>query len=131
MILNLFRRFLRSRPHRQSYRGPVARQAERFESRQLLSAITVTSTADTVNASDGVVTLREALTQANDDTATDTITFDSSLAGQTVFLTSGALQVTQPVSIVGLGARSLTVSGSTLSSIRLSSFFSRDAAVSF
>jgi CSLREA domain-containing protein len=51
----------------------------------------VTTLADTVDATDNVVSLREALALANGNGSaeSDTITFDASLAGGTLFLTSG------------------------------------------
>ena len=42
-------------------------QVESLEARRLLAVITVTSTGDAINATDGVVTLREAITAANDN----------------------------------------------------------------
>ena len=55
------------------------------------TSIVVTSAADVVDASDGVVTLREALASAN---AGDTITFDNSLQGKTIALNSNLGQLT-------------------------------------
>src|SRR5438552_5662897 len=47
----------------------------------------------------------------------DTINFDSSLAGQTITLTSGELAITKNLDIEGLGADQLTVSGNDTSRV--------------
>ena len=61
--------FRRARCHR---KRPIARreiscrpQIESMEQRHLMSRITVTGTGDAINGTDGVVTLREAITAAN------------------------------------------------------------------
>lgn len=73
------------------------------------TAVTVTSLADS-----GAGSLREAL----DIIAPDgTITFDPSLSGGTIALTSGQLVVGKNVTIDGSGAPSLTVSGSNASRV--------------
>ena len=48
---------------RQSFYRP---RVESMEDRLLMAVITVTSTGDAINATDGTVTLREAITAAND-----------------------------------------------------------------
>jgi hypothetical protein len=68
--------------------------------------ITVTSSADS-----GPGTLRQAIAAA---TPGDVIDFDSGLAGQTITLTSGQLKITKNLSIVGLGADQLVVSGNNM-----------------
>jgi hypothetical protein len=65
--------------------------------------ITVTNTNDT-----GAGSLRDAIASSN---GTTTITFDQALAGQTITLTSGALVIPHALTISGLGADSLTISG--------------------
>ena len=40
---------------------------ESLEDRRLMAVITVTGTGDAINPTDGVVTLREAITAANDN----------------------------------------------------------------
>ncbi len=52
------------------------------------SSITVTTTADVVDPSDGLISLREAIDISNWNGEPDTINFDASLAGQTISLTS-------------------------------------------
>lgn len=56
-----------------------------------MATFTVTTAADVVNASDGVLSLREAVTQANSTTAADTIVFAAGLETQTLVLTGGEL----------------------------------------
>ncbi|MGD1806506.1 choice-of-anchor Q domain-containing protein, partial [Dapis sp. BLCC M126] len=58
---------------------------------------------------DGDGSLRDAIEKANATLDADTITFDSSLTGQTIGLTSGELFITNPLTINGLGANLLTV----------------------
>ncbi|NES68578.1 MAG: calcium-binding protein, partial [Okeania sp. SIO2D1] len=53
--------------------------------------------------------LRDAIAMANATPDADTITFDSSLTGMTIGLTSGELSITNSLTINGLGANLLTV----------------------
>ncbi|BAZ08398.1 G-D-S-L family lipolytic protein [Calothrix sp. NIES-4071] len=64
---------------------------------------TVNSTADVVNSSDGVTTLREAINQANALRGNDTIVFDQSLFQnwQTITLSLGQLDITDNLTIKG------------------------------
>ena len=79
---------------------------EALEPKQLLAGVTVGNATDLVNAPDvssiaaliandggDGISLREAITAANNDTndPSDTITFDSSLSGQTILLGGSAL----------------------------------------
>ena len=66
-------------------------------------AISVTSTNDS-----GVGSLRAAILAA---AAGDTIQFDPSLNGKTINITSGALEISKPLTIQGPGAGQLTVDG--------------------
>src|SRR5262249_33225356 len=77
---------------------------EALEDRLCLSTLTVTNNADS-----GAGSLRAALAAAGNG---DTINFAPSLEGQTIALTSGQLNVSQNITITGLGAKELTVSGS-------------------
>ncbi|MDP2306590.1 MAG: choice-of-anchor Q domain-containing protein [Pseudomonadota bacterium] len=61
-------------------------------------------------ADSGPGSLREAISNANDTPGFDSIFFDPALAG-TITLSSGPLQVTDHVDILGTGAEILTVSG--------------------
>jgi hypothetical protein len=86
--------------------------AEVLESRYLLAVFTVTSLADNL-AHGGKLTLRDAITAANMNAqpgAQDTIVFHAGLTG-TIKLNPalGELLITQPVTIVGLGAKSTII----------------------
>ncbi|ELS05671.1 putative calcium-binding protein, partial [Xenococcus sp. PCC 7305] len=63
------------------------------------------------NNDSGVGSLRQAIADANAAIGSDTIEFDNSLSGQQITLTSGELQITDDLTINGLGADLLTVSG--------------------
>ncbi len=65
----------------------------------------------------GDLSLREAILLANANPGADTIGFDATLSGSTITLTGGELSITQDVTIVGLGADQLTVSGNSASRI--------------
>ncbi|WP_187781891.1 choice-of-anchor Q domain-containing protein [Gimesia chilikensis] len=80
-------------------------KGETLEDRLLLTTFTVTNNDDS-----GTGSLRAALEAANSSAGADTITFDASLAGQTIFL-SEELAISDDVTIVGLGADLLTISG--------------------
>lgn len=82
------------------------------------SNITVTSIDDA-----GSGTLRQALL---DICHFGTIDFDESLSGETILLTSGELVVDKPVTIIGLGADRLTISGNQQSRIFNVDTFSAD-----
>ncbi|MEM8680412.1 MAG: choice-of-anchor Q domain-containing protein, partial [Planctomycetota bacterium] len=107
----------------------------------------VTSTEDELDASDLGVTLREAISAANGSSGHDEITVLPSLAGETVHLTLGALELEESVSInafaltenLVIDARSnsgviestepidvdlagLSITGGTASGVRLSGF---------
>ncbi|MFO1071987.1 MAG: choice-of-anchor Q domain-containing protein [Geminicoccaceae bacterium] len=66
-----------------------------------MTTLTVTTTADVVNAGDGVLSLREAVQQANATAAADTIVFANAIAGRTLVLTQGQLTVRADVTIDG------------------------------
>lgn len=71
-----------------------------------------------INTNDsGAGSLRQAILDANANAGNDTITFDSSLSGQTITLTSGQLAISDAIAITGLGADSLTISGNSASRI--------------
>ena len=79
---------------------------EPLEGRIVLATITVTSLADA-----GPATLRAAITQANLDTAPDTITFAPSARG-TITLTSALPDLEHSLTIDGPGSSALTVARS-------------------
>ncbi|MHB8628873.1 MAG: beta strand repeat-containing protein, partial [Aggregatilineales bacterium] len=73
------------------------------------AAWVVFSTADSGGTCPGATcTLRQAISQVSSG---DTITFDSSLSGQTITLTSAPLAISQSVTITGLGASNTLISG--------------------
>ena len=76
-------------------------------------------TTFTVNNTDdsGLGTLRQAIEDANAKAGLDTIEFDEELSGQEITLTSGELQITDDLTISGLGAEELTVSGNNSSRV--------------
>lgn len=74
-----------------------------------LNIITVTSAADS-----GAGSLREAIATAP---AGSTIRFASSLAGRTITLTSGQLNITQNLNIDGAGAAGITISANRASRV--------------
>ena len=78
---------------------------ESLEDRLLLTAFTVTNTDDS-----GTGSLRAAIEAANTSAGADTILFDESLAGQTILL-STELQITDDLTVTGLGSDQLTLDG--------------------
>ena len=60
----------------------------------------------------GDLSLREAIELANANPVPDTIRFDESLAGGTILLTQGELEITDSIYIQGLGAELLTIDAS-------------------
>ncbi len=66
-----------------------------------MATFTVTTTGDIVNAGDNVLSLREAVAQANATTAADTIVFANAIEGQTLTLTGGELTLSQDTTIDG------------------------------
>jgi hypothetical protein len=67
---------------------------------------TVDTTADTVNAGDGVLSLREALALADATEAADTIQFAEAVQGGTIVLAGSQLTASSEVAIDGgSGAR--------------------------
>lgn len=75
----------------------------------------ITTLDDVIDATDGVLSLREALAAANQNAAADRISFDAALAGGTLILTQGSLTITETVEIDGDsdadGLRDITLSG--------------------
>ncbi len=75
------------------------------------ATFTVTNTNDS-----GAGSLRQAIEDANADTAADTIVFQAGVTG-TITLTTGQLEITESVTITGPGAANLTVSGNNASRV--------------
>jgi hypothetical protein len=82
---------------------------DRMEGRTLLSTFTVTNNNDS-----GTGSLRALIAAA---ASGDTIDFSSKLKGETITLTSGELLITDSVTIDGLGANQLAVSGNNASRV--------------
>jgi hypothetical protein len=82
---------------------------EALEGRDVPSTLTVTNNLDS-----GTGSLRAEIAAAK---SKDTIVFDPSLKGQTITLTSGQLEISKSLTIQGLGAGQLTVSGDSLSRV--------------
>ena len=66
-----------------------------------MASLTVTTSRDVVDAHDGVLSLREAVAQANAHDGADTIRFAPALDGATVTLTQGQLTLADDVTIAG------------------------------
>jgi hypothetical protein len=80
-----------------------------LEDRELLSTLTVTNNLDSGSGS-----LRAEIAAARSG---DTIVFASSLGGQTINLTSGELVINKSLTVQGLGAGQLAISGGGLSRV--------------
>ena len=74
------------------------------------ATLTVTTAADVVDPSDGKLSLREAVVQANAASGTDAIEFTSALEGKTLVLAGGELVITRSAVIDGTG-NAITLSG--------------------
>lgn len=77
--------------------------------------LTVTSTADTVDDKDGVLTLREAIDLANRTPGSQTINFDLGAGAKTITLTGRQLSIQDTLIINGTG--NLTIDGNKRSRI--------------
>ncbi len=103
------------RSRRQRSRSHFSRRSlglaalEALEPRQLLSTDIVTSLNDS-----GAGSLRQTIASA---ASGDTVQFASSLSGGTITLTSGELTISQNLTIIGLGASDLTISGNGKSTV--------------
>src|SRR5205814_10731908 len=85
---------------------------ETLEGPDVPSTLTVTTPHDAVSPNDGVLSLREAIRQANPATpGGDTIVFDGSLSGQTITLNGSELLIDKNLNIQGPGANLLAISG--------------------
>jgi hypothetical protein len=78
----------------------------------------VVNTTQDPNLSFSLVGLRDAIVQANANPLSDSvITFAPAMAGKTITLHGGELDITRAVSLVGPGAGNLTISGNDASRI--------------
>ncbi|MBW6399512.1 hypothetical protein KPL78_16765 [Roseomonas sp. HJA6] len=84
---------------------PIQEQAEHHT----MAVFTVTTNADVVNANDGVLSLREAITQANASAVADTITFSASVA-TSLFVSVGTFANPAGFEIKAAGG-ALTING--------------------
>ena len=98
-----FRRVLQPR-QRAAFRGRMSR-IEELESRQMMTAATVNTLADVVDATDAYKSLREAIA----DSAVNSISFDPSLNGGRIVLTQGELSINRHMTISGPGADKLAI----------------------
>lgn len=119
-MTNLFRRLFAKfhdsrclRPRRNQL-SKVPAWVQLLEPRQLLTTITVSSTADS-----GAGSLRAAIVQANVDSPGDVIQFAGSLtaSGPTTINITSALIITNSMTITGPGANLLTLNGNNSSQI--------------
>ena len=75
--------------------------------------LTVTTVADTIDAGDGKLSLREAVAGANAGAAADTIVFAATIAGMTLTLTQGELVLSEDLTIDGArNGAAVTIDGS-------------------
>ena len=84
---------------------------EQLEDRRLLATFTVINLADS-----GTGSLRQAIVDANGNSSSDIIQFDSGVNG-TITLTTGELAITGAVDLQGPGASVLAISGNNSSRI--------------
>ncbi len=87
-------------------------QCEQLEDRRMLAVVTVDTHLDTVDFTDGVTSLREAIFATNLVGGADTIEFDAALTNQTILLTMGELHITDALTVNGLGQDLLTIDAS-------------------
>src|SRR5262245_11888146 len=72
---------------------------EGLEDRAVPAVLSVTTALDVVDATDGVMSLREGITEAQNG---DTVNFNGSLSGRTIVLTGGELSINKSLDIQGL-----------------------------
>ncbi len=84
---------------------------EALEDRRLLAVFEVTTVDDIVDATDGVVSLREAIESANTNAGADTITFEPILFShpQAIALSQGQLVISDSVTITGPANQLVTI----------------------
>ena len=78
------------------------------------TSVSATDLLVTNNLDSGPGSLRAIIADAQDG---DTVEFDPSLAGQTIFLISGSILISDDITITGLGVDQLTISGNNQSRI--------------
>lgn len=91
---------------------------ENLETRQMLTVSgPVNTLLDVVNANDGLYSLREAIISANASSDVDTITFAPGLEGTIVLNGTQLPNIAHPLTIDGLGADKLAISGNGTSRV--------------
>src|SRR5262245_23182108 len=91
---------------------------EALEDRSVPAVLNVSTALDLVDPNDGLLSLREAIQQADPATVGgDTIVFDGSLNGQTIVLNGTELWINKNLNIQGPGADLLAISGNHLSRV--------------
>ncbi|WP_166828858.1 Calx-beta domain-containing protein [Thalassoroseus pseudoceratinae] len=112
---------------------PMTSNVEQLETRELLTGDPLIITVDVAddssnsNTDPGDISIREAIQMANDNPGEDQIIFSESLAGSTIVIDGGELTITDDLTIVGLGAEDLTISGADSNRV----FFIDNADVHF
>jgi hypothetical protein len=109
---------MRHAKHLQNRSQPRPRRLrlEYLEDRTMPATFLVNTPLDELTPGDGSLSLREALTAANDNPGPDEIDFADGLSG-TIALTTGQLRITDDLTIAGPGADVLAVSGSNQSRV--------------
>jgi len=82
-----------------------------------LTSYTVDTAEDTVDDTDGVTSLREAIEAANANDGQDEIIFDSALNGQIIKLDNGVLDIEESLTIIGNGTVNTIIDGQGSDSI--------------
>ncbi len=88
---------------------PAAPELEQVEEGAETPAIIVTTPLDVVDATDNLISLREAIAYAADSTLGDTITFDAALNNATITLAEGQLVLDRSIKIDASALDSLTI----------------------
>lgn len=100
----------RARKKRKSAGYRFLPRVELLEDRRMLAIVLVTTDVDTIDASDGVTSLREAVLTANATSGDDVIEFDFGSSGpKTISLQQGEIEITEGLTINGLGSSLLTI----------------------
>lgn len=123
--------WMRNRNANSKKRASLSRKPTRFrpglellEDRAVPAILSVTTHVDVVDANDGLLSLREAIQQADPATVGgDTIVFDTSLNGQTIALNGSELLINKNLNIQGPGVDLVAISGNAFPGIPHSRVF--------